>query len=76
MELTRILNLLLEKIREITPNFHIEDGIFVIDTINREYVMYQQSEKSNSPYPGLKQFVKIRKTRNYYYSKTEELDFL
>lgn len=76
LELTRILNLLLEKIREITPNFHIEDGIFVIDTINREYVMYQQSEKSNSPYPGLKQFVKIRKTRNYYYSKTEELDFL
>lgn len=76
LELTRLLNLLMERIRERVPDFHIEEGIFVIDSIVREKTQYRNSEKSDTPYPGLKQFVKIRKTRNYCYSKTEELGFL
>lgn len=76
LELTRLLNLLLERIRERVPDYHIDEGIFVIDSIAREKTQYRNSEKSDTPYPGLKQFVKIRKTRNYCYSKTEELGFL
>lgn len=75
LELTRLLNLLMERIRERISDYHIDEGIFVIDSIDREKTQYRNNEKSDSPYPGLKQFVKIRKTRNYCYSKTEELGF-
>lgn len=75
LELTRLLNLLLERIRERVPDYQIDEGVFVIDSIAREKTVYCENEKSDSPYPGLKQFVKIRKTRNYSYSKTEELGF-
>lgn len=75
LELTRLLNLLLERIRERVPDYQIDEGVFVIDSIAREKTVYCENEKSDSPYPGLKQFVKMRKTRNYSYSKTEELGF-
>lgn len=77
LELTRLLNLLLERIRERIPDYHIDDGVFVIDSIARDKTEYRDSEKSDSPYPGVKQFVKIRSTdRNYCYSKTQQLEFL
>lgn len=76
LELTRLLNLLMERIRERVSDYHIDEGIFVIDSIDREKTQYRNSEKSDSPYPGLKQFVKIRKKRNHCYSKTEKLCFL
>lgn len=77
LELTRLLNLLMERIRERVSDYHIDEGVFVIDSIDREKTEYRNSEKSDSPYPGLKQFVKIRSTdRNYCYSKTEQLDFI
>lgn len=76
LELTRILNLLLEKIREKVPDFHVEDGILLIKSIERENVMYQKNEKTNSPYPGLKEFLKIRSTRTLCYSRTDKLDFV
>ena len=76
LELTRILNLLLEKIRERVPDFHVEDGILLIESIKREDVMYKKNEKTNSPYPGLKEFLKMRSTRTLCYSRTEALDFV
>lgn len=77
LELTRLLNLLMERIRERVSDYHIDEGVFVIDSIDRKKTEYRNSEKSDSPYPGLKQFVKIRSTdRNYCYSKTEQLDFI
>ena len=77
LELTRLLNLLMERIRERVSDYHIDEGVFVIDSIDREKTEYRYSEKSDSPYPGLKQFVKFRSTdRNYCYSKTEQLDFI
>lgn len=74
LEMTRLLNYILEKVREKSPHFHIEDGILIVDSINREYVEYQPSEKNDCPYPGLKSFVKIRASRNKYYSKTPLLE--
>ena len=55
-------------------DFMIEDGVLVISGIDRKYTEYLLSEKSDSPYPGLKEFVKIRASRNYCYSKTTSLD--
>ena len=77
LELTRLLNLLMERIREKVSNYHIDEGIFVIDTIDREKTEYRNDEKSDSPYPGLKQFVKVRSLdRNYCYSTTQQLEFI
>lgn len=76
LELTRLLNLLLERIRERVPDYHIDEGVFVIDSIAREKTVYCDNEKSDSPYPGLNKFVQIRSSRNYCYSKTSTLSFI
>lgn len=76
LELTRLLNLLLERIRERLPDYQIDEGVFVIDSIAREKTVYCENEKSDSPYPGLNKFVKIRSSRNYCYSKTSNLNFI
>ena len=76
LELTRLLNFLLERIRERVPDYHIDEGVFVIDSIAREKTMYCDNEKSDSPYPGLNQFVQIRSSRNYCYSKISTLNFI
>ena len=76
LELTRLLNLLLERIRERVPDYQIDEGVFVIDSIVREKTAYCENEKSDSPYPGLNKFVKIRSSRNYCYSKTSNLNFI
>ena len=76
LELTRLLNLILERIREREPDYHIDEGVFVIDSISREKTVYYNNEKSDSPYPGLNKFVQIRSSRNYCYSKTSTLNFI
>ena len=76
LELTRLLNLLLERIRERVPDYQIDEGVFVIDSIAREKTVYCENEKSDSPYPGLNKFVKIRSSRTYCYSKTSNLNFI
>ena len=76
LELPRLLNLLLERIRERVPEYHIDEGVFVIDSIDREKTVYCDNEKSDSPYPGLNKFVQIRSSRNFCYSKTSTLNFI
>lgn len=76
LELTRLLNLLLERIRERVPDYQIDEGVFVIDSIAREKTVYCENEKSDSPYPGLNKFVKIRSSCTYCYSKTSNLNFI
>lgn len=76
LELTRLLNLLLERIRERVSDYHIDEGVFVIDSIARDKTVYCDNEKSDSPYPGLNKFVQIRSSRNYCYSKTSTLSFI
>lgn len=76
LELTRLLNLLLERIRERIPDYHINEGVFVIDSIAREKTAYCENEKSDSPYPGLNKFVQIRSSRSYCCSKTSTLNFI
>ncbi len=76
LELTRLLNLILERIREIIPNYHIEEGVFIVNSIDREKTEYQMHEKTDNPYPGLRRFVMERSKRNYSYSKSDHLNFI
>jgi FMN phosphatase YigB (HAD superfamily) len=46
----------------------------IIDLAQREYVFYQELEKSKSPYPGLANFLKERKNRNYHLGNEENID--
>lgn len=73
-ELTRLLNLILEKVRERVPDFLVENVVLVIGEEKREYVEYRTEEKTSRPYPGLEQFISIRGTRNYYFSKSTVLN--
>lgn len=54
LELTRLSNLLMERIKERVFDYHIDEGVFVIDSTDSEKTEYRNSEKSVSPYPGLK----------------------
>ena len=76
LEMTRLLNYLLEKIRDNHPDFMLEEGIFVIDTIDNVYTEYMPSEKTNAPYPGLQEFLNVRSNRNKCYSTATNLDFV
>ena len=53
LELTRLSNLLMERIRERVFDYHIDEGVFVIDSTDSEKTEYRNSEKSVSPYPVL-----------------------
>ena len=76
LELTRLLNLILERIRERIPNYQIQDGILIIDNMEREKTEYKEQEKTDAPYPGLKRFVQERPNRYYCFSKNSTLDFI
>ncbi len=64
-ELTRLLNLLLERIRIYEPRFLADYGIMTISGFDQNCVIYSDEEKKTlSPYPSLKEFVeKTRFTR-------------
>lgn len=63
-ELARLCNLILSRIREIYPEYKKELGML---HVNNRYdcpdLVYRESEISDAPYPGLKQFIKLRLTR-------------
>lgn len=63
-ELARLCNLILGRIRELYPEYKKELGILHIDNrIDALDLVYQESEISDTPYPGLKEYIKVRLTR-------------
>lgn len=63
-EFARLCNLILSRIRDLYPDYKQELGILHIDTrITAPDLIYRDSEVSDSPYPGLKEFIKVRLTR-------------
>lgn len=62
-ELTRLCNLLLVKMREHQPDYQLDAGILMVDGI-LEHCVYRDHEISDSPYPGIEEFMEIRKTRS------------
>jgi hypothetical protein len=74
-ELARLLNHILDFVHtHYKKDFHCDKGIMIIDLAQREYVFYQELEKSKSPYPGLANFLKERKNRNYHLGNEENID--
>lgn len=71
-ELTRALNYLFDKIREfIFPSYRLDKGVLLIemgpfmDFTWRTYRLeYKEEEKTDYPYPNLKEFMSIRESRD------------
>lgn len=74
LEMTRLLNLILSIIREYNPGFMIEVGTLVIADAQFKNYNYRESEISSSPYPGLKDFLRVRATRECYMDDSTDLD--
>ncbi|MGB3491138.1 MAG: HNH endonuclease [Elainellaceae cyanobacterium] len=83
LELTRAGNLLCENIREtIYPNFREEEGKLLITTGLdmsfrwQTYVLeYNQDEKTDRPYPGLKDFLEERSKRDLHFGEGARDDY-
>ena len=74
-ELTRLCNLILSKIREIFPNYRQDIGLLHIDMrITTPDLVYSDAEISDSPYPGIKDFIKVRLTRETHLGLNPNID--
>ena len=74
-ELTRLCNLILSKIREVFPNYRQDIGLLHIDMrITTPDLVYRETEISDSPYPGLKEFIKVRLTRETHLGRNPNID--
>lgn len=74
-ELARLLNLILNRIRAFYPGYKRELGILHIDTcITAPDLLYKESEISDTPYPGLKEYIKVRLTRETHLGSNPNID--
>lgn len=82
-ELTRGLNYLFEKVREfILPSYRLDEGVLLIeigpfiDFTWRTYRLeYKEEEKADYPYPNLKDFMRIRESRDHSRGKGYSPDY-
>lgn len=70
LELTRLCNYILEKIRALKPDFFLHVGVLIIRDSKWDKIKYQECEISNKPYPGLSEFEKIKSNRKQSYTST------
>lgn len=74
-ELARLCNLILNSIRLFYPDYKHELGILHIDTrITAPDLLYRESEISDAPYPGLKEYIKVRLTRETHLGSNPNID--
>lgn len=64
-EQTRICNLILKKIRQIHPDYQVNLGVLLTDTIVSHNI-YRKEEEETVQYPGLKVFMVEREKRSYH----------
>ncbi len=87
LELTRAANYVCDKIRRfIDPSFRLNEGALIVGsgpympfTWRQHRVEYRGDERIRIPYPGLDQFKKIRKDRDYCFgvgNNYEDPEFL
>lgn len=66
-ELTRLLNLLIQEIREINPSFLNNLGkLFICEAFKELPIEYNKNEVTRQPYPGIDEFFNIYHTRKDY----------
>lgn len=73
-EMTRILNLILDIIREHKIGFMVEVGSLSIDESRVRTFKYREDEISESPYPGLQEFLKVRSLRDCHMDDCTDID--
>lgn len=74
-ELARLGNLILSRIREKYPDYKKELGILHIDNrLSEPDLVYRDSEVSDAPYPGLKDYIKVRLTREKHLGNNPNID--
>ena len=74
-EIARLCNLILTRIRVIYPNYKQELGILHIDNrITEPDLVYREIEISDAPYPGLKDYIKVRLTRETHLGRKANID--
>ena len=74
-ELTRLCDLLLSRIREIYPEYRQDLGVLHIDTrISASDLVYREAEISDTPYPGLKEYIKVRLYRETHLGINPNID--
>ena len=66
-EQTRLLNLILKRMRAIMPDYQVEIGNLMTDSV-MAHNEYREDEETESPYSGLKDFMAVRSSRNYHFS--------
>ena len=68
LELARLGNLILTRIRAIHPEYKRELGLLYIDDrVDVQDLVYREDEISDAPYPGIKAFISVRLSRDTYY---------
>ena len=74
-ELARLCNLILTRIRMLYPGYKQELGILHIDNrITASDLIYKEDEISDTPYPGLKEFIKVRMMRETHLGSNPNID--
>jgi hypothetical protein len=82
-ELTRAMNYLFDNVRaDLLQNFRLNEGVLLIETgpsmdmtwttIRLEY---KENERTEYPYPGLKEFMEIRKNRELHHGEGISKDY-
>lgn len=82
LELTRAANYVCDRVREsLDPDFRMAEGLLVAMSgpymaLNwKKYrVTYRGQERTEFPYPGLPQFMVIRKDRDYHWGEGTSID--
>lgn len=64
-EQTRLLNLILKRMRVIMPEYQVKIGKLMTDMV-MAHNEFKEDEESESPYPGLEKFMTVRSSRNYH----------
>lgn len=74
-ELARLCNLILSRIRLLYPEYKKELGMLHVNNrFSSPDLIYRESEISDAPYPGLKQFIKLRLTRETHLGGKANID--
>lgn len=74
-ELARLCNLILSRIRVLYPEYKKEVGMLHVDNrFSCPDLVYKESEVSDAPYPGLKQYIKLRLTRETHLGSNANID--
>ncbi len=68
LEMVRLCNFILCKIRKQYPEYKKDLGVLYIDDDpSSPDLLYKEDEISDAPYPGIEKFIKDRSTRELYY---------